>query len=102
MKKSRTSSQGSEKSRETPKRERKLVTFEFKQLGCFMSTTNKTHKIAASNLPTLADKPKASINHLTEEKRERNTFSQLRVPRRNRGKMPSNSRQAFNNSILLL
>ena len=33
---------------------------------------------------------------------QKSPFSQLRVPRRNRGKVPSNSYQAFNNSILLL
>lgn len=33
---------------------------------------------------------------------QKNNFSQLRVPRRNKGKVPSNSQQAFNNSILLL
>lgn len=37
-----------------------------------------------------------------EKEEQRSPFSQLRIPRRNRGKVPSNSYQAFNNSILLL
>lgn len=37
-----------------------------------------------------------------EKEEQKSPFSQLRIPRRNRGKAPSNSQQAFNNSILLL
>jgi hypothetical protein len=37
-----------------------------------------------------------------EKEEQKSQFSQLRIPRRNRGKVPSNSQQAFNNSILLL
>ena len=37
-----------------------------------------------------------------EKEEQKSPFSQLRIPRKNRGKVPSNSHQAFNNSILLL
>jgi hypothetical protein len=45
--------------------------------------------------PTKVDPPK-------EKEEQKNPFSQLRIPRRNRGKATLNSQQAFNNSILLL
>lgn len=69
-----------------------------------MSTTSQKQQ---KHTPTANSKqiskpqpPKAELQKEKEEKK--NGFSQLRIPRRNRGKMTSNSQQAFNNSILLL
>ena len=66
------------------------------------SSSQKQQKQA----PTTTSKP--SSRQLTkqdppkEKEEQKSPFAQLRIPRRNRGKVPSNSQQAFNNSILLL
>jgi hypothetical protein len=59
------------------------------------------------NTPTANSKltsrlQQAKVEQTKEKEEVKNNFSQLRVPRRNKGKVASNSQQAFNNSILLL
>jgi hypothetical protein len=69
-----------------------------------MSTsTQRTQKSTTLAKPKCTERAKIEKKEVVEEKEElKNTFSQLRITRRNRGKATSNSRQAFNNSILLL
>jgi hypothetical protein len=105
MKKRSSSSHGSDHSQERVplKPNKKIVTFDYHQLDCFMSTpTTTTHR----NLPPnpnhskLATLPPETLPAKKEE--QGSPFSHLRVPRRNRGKILPCSQRAFNNSILLL
>jgi CRISPR/Cas system-associated protein endoribonuclease Cas2 len=105
MRKRSTSSQGSDKSQEAPiKRDKKLVTFEYHQLDCFMSASSQKFQQSSTNTHNkrISHQQPDQTNIKKEKVEEKNSFSQLRVPRRNRGKIASNSQQAFNNFILLL
>ncbi len=67
------------------------------------SSSQKQPKLTPTAISKQTPKPQPTKADLQKEKEEKkNGFSQLRIPRRNRGKITSNSQQAFNNSILLL
>jgi hypothetical protein len=105
MKRRSTSSHGSDKSQEGAKgkQEKRMITFEYGGLDCFMSSASqKPQKQSLPNpsKPSSRQLPKPDTPKEKEE--QKSPFSQLRIPRLNRGKVPSNSHQAFNNSILLL
>lgn len=81
-----------------------MITFEYTGLDCFMSSSSQRLQ---KNTPTAKTKPNPRPPQTHPEppkdKEElKSAFSQIRIPRRNRGKTTNNSQQAFNNSILLL
>lgn len=105
MKRRSTSSHGSDKSQEGAKGklEKRMITFEYAGLDCFMSAAGQKPQKQALTGPSKPSSRQLPKPEPPKEKEEQKSpFSQLRIPRRNRGKVPSNSHQAFNNSILLL
>ena len=104
MKRRSTSSHGSDKSQEGAKGkpEKRMITFEYAGLDCFMSAASqKPQKQALTGPSKPSSRQLPKIDPPKEKEEHKSPFSQWKIPRRNRGKLPPNS-QAFNNYILLL
>jgi len=104
--KKRSCSSHSEKSSDGPPfaKEKKFITFDYKNLACFMSSNSGTLKTPNSRPLKKEKKMKTNPSPLAQSSlTERpNPFAALKVPRKNRGKVITNSKNAFNNSLLLL
>ena len=104
MKKRSCSSQGSDKSVECPpKKEIKYITFDYNNnLQCFITSSSQALNKPPSTHKDKPPKPNPPLLAPSPSHDKQSPLAQLRVPRKNREKIASNSKPAFNNSILLL
>lgn len=106
MKKRSCSSHGSEKSAEggSSKREKKekFVAFDYSnnKLQCFITSSSQNLPKTQKKRDTLQTNPGLLATQTSCDKTS--PLSQLRVPLKNRGKLVSNRKNPFNNSVLLL
>lgn len=105
MKKRSCSSHGSDKSVEPPRKDKKFITFDYNNnLQCFITSSSQALP-KASTAPLKRDKRLKTNPPLVPPSTPHDKHSPLallRVPRYNKGKLTSNSKNAFNNSVLLL
>jgi hypothetical protein len=104
--KKRSCSSHSEKSSDGPcfAKDKKLITFVYNHLACFIATNSTNLKTQTSRPLKKEKKMKTNPSPLAQSSmtERTNTFAALKVPRKNRGKIITNSKNAFNNSLLLL
>lgn len=105
MKKRSCSSHGSDKSVEPPSfcKEKKLIRFHYEDLHLFVG--NNSQNIESSHKGSKKDKKLRTNSSLLAHSQSSDAHNQLaglRVPRSKKGKVVSNSKQAFNSSLLIL